>query len=87
MSFGFSSLNAHDYNLIEQAIKHAYSRSVLIFTATSNSSTNQQRTFPARHNSVIYIHSTTTDNLPSRFNLPLSNHNNFATTREAIESS
>ncbi|KAH8199180.1 hypothetical protein TruAng_006649 [Truncatella angustata] len=86
MSFGFNSREPKDYDLIEQAIEYAYGKNVLIFAAASNSGANQLRTFPARHDSVIAIHSTTRDGVPSRFNPPSEETDNFATIGEAVES-
>lgn len=86
MSFGFTTRDL-DYNLVEDALEHANSKNVLLFAAASNSGANQRRTFPARHGYVICVHSTAADGMPSRFNAPREDSNNFATIGEAVESS
>lgn len=86
MSFGFTSRGS-DYNLVEDALGYANSKNILLFAAASNSGANQRRTFPARHDYVICVHSTAADGVPSRFNAPREDSNNFATVGEAVESS
>ncbi|KAF3019351.1 hypothetical protein E8E14_010685 [Neopestalotiopsis sp. 37M] len=71
MSFGFNSRESKDYHLIEQAVEYANSHNVLIFAAASNSGANQQPE----------------DGVPSRFNPPWEETDNFATIGEAVESS
>lgn len=85
MSFGFTA-RGPDYNLIEDALAYANSKNVLLFAAASNSGANQRRTFPARHDYVICVHSTAADGVPSRFNAPREDSDNFATVGEAVES-
>lgn len=87
MSFGFTTRDIPDYNLVEDALEDANSKNVLLFAAASNSGANQKRTFPARHDYVICVHSTAADGVPSRFNPPRGYSNNFATIGEAVESS
>lgn len=85
MSFGYTTRD-NGYILIEEAIDYAQSKGVLLFAAASNSGANQRRTFPARHDNVICIHSTAADGVPSRFNPPPDCNDNFATIGEAVES-
>lgn len=87
MSFGFTTRDILDYNVVEDALEYANSKNVLLFAAASNNGANQRRTFPARHDYVICVHSTAADGVPSRFNAPCGTSNNFATIGEAIESS
>lgn len=86
MSFGFTTRDL-GYHLVEAALQYANSKNVLLFAAASNSGANQRRTFPARHDYVICVHSTAADGVPSRFNTPREDSNNFATIGEAVESS
>ncbi|KAM0446066.1 hypothetical protein ACHAO4_009511 [Trichoderma viride] len=86
MSFGFPSREVDGYELLEQSIKHASNKNVLLFAAASNNGANTKRAYPARHPDVICIHSTKANGAPSDFNpLPLPG-DNFATIGEAVES-
>ncbi|KAL1857089.1 hypothetical protein Daus18300_010432 [Diaporthe australafricana] len=87
MSFGFTTRQTQGYDLIEKALEHANSKNILLFAAASNSGANQRRTFPARHDYVICVHSTAADGMPSRFNAPCEVGDNFATIGETVESS
>lgn len=86
MSFGIPA-RSPEYNLVEDALEYANSKSVLLFAAASFGGSNTMSTFPARHGYVICVHSTAADGMPSRFNPPREDSNNFATIGEQVESS
>lgn len=87
MSFGFSTRNIPGYDDIEIAIKEAHSKDVLLLAAASNGGANHDRTWPARDDHVLCIHSTDSKGNRSKFS-PTAVHDNvnFATVGEAIES-
>jgi hypothetical protein len=85
MSFGFRSR----INLIDQAIKDAFSRDVIMFAATSNDGGNEEVAFPAiTHTMVIGINSTNVWGDKSNFTPnTLARSENFSILGEAVESS
>lgn len=85
MSFGFRSR----INAINQAIKDAFSKDVIMFAATSNDGGNEEVAFPAVENAmVIGINSTNVWGDKSNFTPnTLSRSENFSILGEAIESS
>lgn len=87
MSFGFPSRHIDRYESLERSLKIASGQNVLLFAAASNNGANTLRAFPARHESVICIHSTDANGVPSPFNPRPIKGDNFATVGEAVESS
>lgn len=85
MSFGFRK----PITVIDEAIKYAFYRNVIMFAATSNDGGNEEVAFPASvHEAVIGVNSTDTWGGKSDFTpnvLPLSE--NFSILGEAVESS
>lgn len=84
MSFGFPKR----IEAIQEAIKHAFYRDVIMFAATSNEGGNEKIAYPAnQHSMVIGIHSTNGQGNKSRFTPNLHPRTeNFATLGECIES-
>lgn len=66
MSFGFAS-RVEGYEELEKAISDASNRGVVLFAAASNNGGNDGRAFPARHDSVICVHSSDANGNRSRF--------------------
>jgi subtilisin family serine protease len=87
MSFGFPK-PAQNYEVLESAIRRAHQAHILMFAAASNGGANNGRSFPARHQQVICIHSTDANGNRSRFSpTAITADSNFATIGESIESS
>jgi hypothetical protein len=86
MSFGLPK-PVEDYEVLEGAIQRAHQAHILMFAAASNNGANNGRSFPARHQQVICIHSTDANGNRSRFSpTVITADNNFATIGESIES-
>jgi hypothetical protein len=85
ISFGFRT----QINIIDQAIKYAFSKDAIMFAAASNNGGNEDVAFPAlAHKMVIGINSTNAWGDKSSFtpnNIPRSE--NFSILGEAVESS
>jgi subtilisin family serine protease len=85
MSFGFPSREVDGYEHLEQSMRHAVNKDVLLFAAASNNGANTKRAYPARPD-VICIHSTNANGAPSDFNPRPLQGDNLATIGEAVES-
>lgn len=87
MSFGFPTCDIEDYDKIEEALKYAHSKNVLIFAAASNNGGGLGRSFPAREPTVIAVHSTDRYGNRSKFSpTAAEDETNFATVGEAVTS-
>lgn len=84
MSFGWPRW--HD--CVEEEIKTASSRNVILFAAASNSGLNKPVAFPANCAPVICVHSANGFGVPSHFTpVPVDGDHNFAVLGEAVRSS
>jgi subtilisin family serine protease len=83
MSFG---LGSHERD-VEDAVKEAYSKNIIMFAAASNNGGNSGVTYPARYDEVICIFSTDGWGNGSFCNpTPTKNSSQFATLGEAVKS-
>jgi hypothetical protein len=84
MSFGMS----HSDKDIDEAIREADRKDIIIFAAASNGGGNHKLTYPAKHGRVIPTYATDGQGDKSGFNpSPMDKAHNFAILGEAVKSS
>lgn len=87
MSFGFPDRNVDGYSDLENALRNAYVKNVVLFAAASNDGGRAGLSFPARAPTVIAVHATDTDGNRSKFSPTATSFGvALATVGEAVES-
>lgn len=82
LSFGFRG----HVTVVEEVIRKAVDKKVLIFAAASNSGSRDDMAFPAWKEGVICVNASSADGVPSNFNPPLDPAKNFSILGEDVES-